>query len=150
MIHRTVFFQFAHHVGNRRVLLADCHIDTLNASAFLVDDGVNRYRGLASLAVADDQFALAAANWHHRVNRFEAGLHRLAHGLPLNHARRNLFNRRRQIGLDRTFAINRVTQGIDHTPQQRLANRHFQDAPGAERLVAFGQMLKVTQDHRTD
>src|SRR3546814_4002918 len=64
--HRAVFFQLAHHVGDRAVLLADRDVDALNAGALLVDDRVDRHRGLAGLAVADDQLALAAADRDHR------------------------------------------------------------------------------------
>ena len=39
--------------------------------------------GLARGTVADDQFALAAADRNHRVDRHDAGLHRLADGLRL-------------------------------------------------------------------
>ena len=41
-----------------------------------------RDRGLAGLAVADDQLALAAADRDHRVDGLEAGLHR--HSLDRN------------------------------------------------------------------
>src|SRR5690349_23510423 len=37
--------------------------------------------GLARLAVADDQLALATADRGHRVDRLDAGLQRLVHGL---------------------------------------------------------------------
>src|SRR3546814_18515689 len=37
--------------------------------------------GLAGVAVADDQLALAAADGNERVERLEAGLHRLVHRL---------------------------------------------------------------------
>ena len=61
-----------------RLLLADRDVDALNAGGLLVDDRVDRHRGLAGLAVADDQLALAAADRDHRVDRLVAGLHRLA------------------------------------------------------------------------
>ena len=48
-----------------------------------------RDRGLAGLPVADDQLALAAADRNHRVDGFDAGLQRLFHRLPVDHARRN-------------------------------------------------------------
>jgi hypothetical protein len=40
----------------------------------------SRRRGLAGLAVADDQLALAAADRDHRVDRLDAGLQRLVTG----------------------------------------------------------------------
>ena len=50
--------------------------------------GVDRDGGLAGLAVADDQLALAAADGDQRVDGLEAGLHRLVHRLARNDARR--------------------------------------------------------------
>ena len=54
----------------------------------LVDDGVDDDGGLAGLAVADDQLALAAADRDQRVDRLDAGLHRLVHRLARNDAGR--------------------------------------------------------------
>ena len=79
VLHRAVFFELADHVLDRRRLLADRDVDADQVLAFLVDDRVDRHRRLAGLAVADDQFALAAADRHHRVDRLQAGLHRLRH-----------------------------------------------------------------------
>ena len=62
-------------------LLADRRRRCRKVLALLVDDRVDRHGGLAGLAVADDQLALAAADRHHRVDRLEAGLHRLRHRL---------------------------------------------------------------------
>src|SRR5690606_22499924 len=56
-----VFLELAHNVGNGGVLLADSHVDTLDAGILLVDDGVDGDGGLADLAVSDDQLPLAAA-----------------------------------------------------------------------------------------
>src|ERR1043165_3279514 len=49
-------------------------LDADDPGALLVDDGVDRDRRLAGLAVADDQLALAAADGDHGVDGLEAGL----------------------------------------------------------------------------
>ena len=49
----------------------------------LVDDRVDRDRGLAGLPVTDDQLALATADRRHRVDRLDAGLQRLLHRLAV-------------------------------------------------------------------
>src|SRR3546814_4011355 len=74
--HRAVFFELAHDVGDRAGLLADRDVDALHARRLLVDDRVDRQRGLAGLTIADDQLALTAADRHHRVDGLVAGLHR--------------------------------------------------------------------------
>jgi hypothetical protein len=47
----------------------------------LVEDRVECHGGLAGLAVADDQLALAAADRDHGVDGLEAGGHGLVHRL---------------------------------------------------------------------
>jgi len=116
----------------------------------LIDDGIDGERGLAGLAVADDEFALAAADRHHRVDGLETGLHRLAHRLARDHARRDLFDRARELGGDRAAAVDRLAERVDHAPDQFRADRHFQDAAGAFHGVALGDVLVLAQDHGTD
>jgi hypothetical protein len=70
-----------HGLGDRRVLLADGDVDALHALTLLVEDRVDGDGGLARLAVADDQLALAAADRRHGVDGLDAGLQRLAHRL---------------------------------------------------------------------
>src|SRR5690606_14323170 len=62
VFHGAVFFELAHDGGDRRLLLADGNVDTLNAGAFLVDDRVDGDSRFTNLAVTDDQLALAAAD----------------------------------------------------------------------------------------
>ena len=77
VFHRTVFFQLANDVGNRGILLADRNIDTLNAGALLIDDGIDSHGGLTGLAVTNNQLALTTTDRHHGVDGLETGLHRL-------------------------------------------------------------------------
>ena len=97
--HRAVLFELAHHIGDGALFLSDRDIDALNARALLIDDGVDGHRGLAGLAVADDEFALTAADGHHGVDGLEAGLDRLRHALAENHARRDALQRRLRLAL---------------------------------------------------
>src|SRR5581483_7709532 len=73
VLQRAEFFQLAHYVGDRALLLADRDVDAFDAGTALVDDRVHRQRGLAGLAIADDQLALAAADRDHRVHRLVTG-----------------------------------------------------------------------------
>jgi hypothetical protein len=67
--------------------LADGDVHGHDARVLVVDDRVDRDRRLARLAVADDELALAAADRDHGVDRLQARLHRLLHGLARDHAR---------------------------------------------------------------
>src|SRR5690606_38955689 len=105
-------------VLDRRSLLTDGDVDTGDALALLVDDRVDGDSGLAGLTVTDDQFALTAADRHHRVDRLDAGLQRLVHGLTGDHTGGDLLDGRRQLGVDRALAIDGLTQSVDHAANQ--------------------------------
>ena len=117
---------------------------------FLVDDGVDRDSCLTSLAVTNDQFALATAHRHHGVNRLQTGLHRLADGFTGNHTRRDFFDHVGHLGIYRAFAVDRLTQCVDHAANQFRTNGHFQNTTGALDHIAFRDVLVFTQNHRTD
>ena len=53
----------------------------------LVDDGIKRDNGLANAAVADHEFALAAADRNHRVDCLDARVNRRVHRLALQDRR---------------------------------------------------------------
>src|SRR5262245_13028039 len=86
VLHGAVFFEGTHHLRHRRTLLANCHVNThysrvplmpvrlLIPSVTLIDNSVDSNCRFASLAVANDQFALATTNWHHGVNGLQPRL----------------------------------------------------------------------------
>ena len=73
VLHRAALLQRALHAGDRGALLADRDVHAAHLLLgiaglpvlALVEDGVDADRGLAGLAVADDQLALAAADRGH-------------------------------------------------------------------------------------
>src|SRR5207248_1783383 len=112
-----------------RALLADGDVDAIELLALvvalvggaLVDERVERDRGLAGLAVADDQLALAAADRHQRVERLEPGLDRLVHRLARDDARRLHFDALALGRVDRPLAVDRIAEAVDDAPEQALA-----------------------------
>ena len=146
---RAVFFQFTYHVRNRGRFLADCYVDALDAGITLVDDGVDSQRGFTGLTVADDQFTLSTTDWDHGINGFITGLYRLIDGLTFDYARRDSFNGGEAVVLQRTFTINRCTQGVNHTSQQAAANRNFKDTASTFNLHTFGEVSVRTHHNCT-
>ena len=67
VLHGAVAFEQGHGARHGGFLLPDGDVDADQVLALLVDDRVDGDGGLAGLAVADDQFALAAADGDHRV-----------------------------------------------------------------------------------
>ena len=148
--HRAVLFERAHDLGDGRLLLADRAVDADDAGVLLVDDGVDGDGGLAGLAVADDQLALAAADRDHRVDGLEAGLQRLAHRLAIDDAGRDALDRQELRRRDRALAVDRLAERVDDAAEHLVADRHRDDAAGALDDVAFLDGMRVAEEHGAD
>ncbi len=142
--------QRTHHVFDGRGLLANRDINAGHVLTLLVDDRVNGHGGFAGLTVTNDQLALTATHRNHGVDGLQAGLHGLVHRLTRDHARCNLFNHVGHLGVNRAFAVDRLTQRVDHTTLEFGAHRHFQNTARALDGVAFGNVLVSAQNHGAD
>src|SRR5919107_3712843 len=100
VVHRAEALKRLDDLRDGRVLLADGDVDADYVLALLVDDGVERDGGLARLSVADYQLALSPPDGHHRVNRLQARLQGLLHGLAGYDAGRDALQRRVFVGGD--------------------------------------------------
>src|SRR3981081_3974217 len=158
IVERALLLQHLDELGDGRALLADGDIDAVELDGLvargverlLVEDGVERDRGLAGLAVADDQFALAAADRDQRVHRLEAGRHRLMYRFARNDAGRLDVDAGALLGLDRALAVDRIAERVDHPAEQALADRHVHDRAGALDGLAFLDLAVVAEDHDAD
>src|ERR1022692_515379 len=150
VFHRAVFVQRLDQLGNSRTLLTNRDIDTLNALAFLIDDGVDRDCGLAGLAIADDQLTLSAANLKHQIDRLDAGLQRFLNRLALHDAGSLDFDAPGLEGFDRTLAIDRLTERVNDEAEHRIADRNLRDFAGALYLVALADRFGIAEQHGAD
>ena len=140
----------SYNLGDRRSLLAHRHVDALHAFGDLVNDRVDTDGGLTRLAVADDQLSLASADRHHRVDSLDAGLERLMYGLAVGHARRLNLEAADRRCVQRTFAVERVSERVDHPSKQLVTDGNRQDLTGCPNFGALFQGRGLTQHHRTD
>ena len=159
VFHRAVLFQGFDDLGDRRALLADGDVDAVKLAVLvlrrlvdlpLIEDGVDDDGGFAGLAVADDQFALAAADRDQAVDGLEAGLHRLIHRLARDDARRLDLDALALGALDRTLAIDRIAETVDNAAQEATANRHVDDGARPLDGVAFLDVAVVAENHDAD
>ena len=145
-----MLFELTHHVGNRRGLLADSHVNADKVLALLVDDRIDSDSRLTGLAVTNDQFTLAAADRDHGVNGLQTRLNRLAHGLTIDHAGSNLFNHVEFFGGNRALAVNRLAERVHHTADQSRTDGNGKDATGGLNRIAFGNVFVVAENNGTD
>ncbi len=150
MLHGAGVLEGLDHLGNGRALLADGDVDADDALALLVDDRIDGNRGLAGLAVADDQFALAAADGDHGVDGLDARLQRFLHRLARDHARGEALDREELLGVDRTLAVERFTQRIDDATHEGVPHRHLHDSARALGDGAFFDFGIAAEERTAD
>src|SRR5262249_13507183 len=124
--------------------------DADDALALLVDDRVDGERGLARLAVADHQFALAAPDVDHGVHGLDAGLQRLAHGLAVHHAGRDLLDLAVRPGRARPPSVPGLAQRVHHAADHVLAHGNGHDPARALDLVALADLGVLAHEHGAD
>src|SRR5690606_22302673 len=88
-------------------------------------------------------------DWDHGINGFITGLHRLIDGLTIDYARRDNFDWREAIVINRTFTVDWRTQGVHHTAQQATAYRYFKNTASTFNLHAFGEVSVRTHHNCT-
>ena len=158
IVERAVLLQHLDELRDGRALLPDRDIDAvkldllvgLRVERLLVQDRIQRDRRLAGLAVADDQLALAAADRDQRVDRLQAGRHRLMHRLARNDAGRLHVDALALLRGDRALAVDRIAERIDHAAEHLLADRHVHDRARALDGLAFLDLAVVAEDHDAD
>ncbi len=150
IFHRAGILQSLQHVGHRGLLLSHGNVNADDIPAFLVDDRIDRDSGLAGLAVAKDKFPLPTADRNHGVDSLEPCLQRLVHPLAEDNAGSDFFNREELIALNRSFAVQRLAQRVDHTSNQGFTHGHRHDPAGTLDGVTFLDMLVWTENNTTD
>src|SRR6185437_12181513 len=158
IVERAVILQRLHDLRHGRTLLADRDIDAIELAGlvaglvdlFLVDEGVDGDGGLAGLAVADDQLALAAADQHQRVDRLETGLHRLVDRFARDDAGGLHFDTGAFDVGQRTLAVDGVAESVHDAAEQASADRHVDDGAGALHRVAFADAGVFAENHDAD
>ena len=150
VLHGAGRLEGGHGLCHRRVLLADCHIDALHSLTLLVQDCVDRNSGLSRLAVTNDQLTLATADRGHGVNRLDASLQRLPHGLTSNDSRSLDLHASGGGGVQRSFAVDGLAEGVNHSTQQRITTGNRENPSGGLDHLLLFEVVNRTEDDGTD
>ncbi len=150
VLHRPVLLERLDDLRDRGVLLPDRDVDADDAVALLVDDRVERERGLPRLAVPDDQLALSAADRDHRVDRLDAGLHRLLDRLTSDDAGRDPLDRIELFRGDRPLAVERDAERVHDAADELLADGHRDDAARPLDGVALVDLRRLAHQDAAD
>ena len=148
--HRAVLLKRLHDLRNGRTLLTDGAVDADEVVLRRVDDGVERDGGLAGLAVADEQLALAAADGNHRVDGLDAGGHRLGHRLTRDDAGSETLDGKAVRRVDGALVVDGLAERVHDAADHRLADGNVHDAAGALDLVALADLGVVAEQHDAD
>ena len=145
--HGTVLLQVFGHAGDGRSLLTDGDVDAEHAGVLLVQDGIGGDRGLAGLAVADDQLTLTAANGEHGVDGEDAGVERRIHALALEDAGGLLLDGVVAHSLDGAFAVDGLAQRVDDAAKEAVAHRDAGALAAAGDHGADADGLSAVEEH---
>ncbi len=148
--HGACFGERLHYSCNRRALLADGAVDADQVVLGVVDDGVQQHRGLAGLAVADNEFALASADGNHGVDGFEPGGHGLAHALAVDDARRQALDGKRLRGGDGALVVDGLSERVHHAADHGVAHGHGEDLARSLDLLAFLELGEFAKNDGAD
>ena len=80
--------------------------------------------GLADTCAAEQTDFAALCVRGEQVDDLYAGLQHLGRGADIGEGRRVAVNGHALFGVDRTLAVYRLTDDVEHTPQRRLADGH--------------------------
>ena len=137
-------------LGDRRVLLADRHVDALHPLPLLVQDGVDGHGGLARLTVTDDELSLPSPDGGHGVDGLDACLERLLHRLPTNDAGCLDLHAAGLRRGQRALAVDRLAECVHHATEHAIAAWHGQDSSGDTDNLLLFESLDRAEDHGTD
>ena len=150
VLHGAVLRELVDDGGHRGLLLPDGDVEAENPLTLLVEDRVDGDRGLAGLAVPDDELALAAPDGDHAVDALQARLERLAHRLPRQDARRLELDAPPVRRLDGALAVDRLPERVHDATHRRLAHRHVQNAAGPPDDGSLLDVRHVAEARRAD
>ena len=130
VFHRVVLLQGFDELGDGRALLTDGDVDTIKLLSLivaivpssLVQHSVECDSSLSGLTITNDQLTLTTTNRDHGVDGFETGLYRLVDRSSRKNTRSLDLSTGAPRGLDRAFAIDRVSESIDDTTKHSLAD----------------------------
>src|SRR5690606_9229938 len=116
----------------------------------LVDDRVDRNRGLTGLAVTDDQLTLTTADGDHGVDGLDTGLHRLVHTLALHDAGRLQLELTTTLSGDRAKSIDRVAERVHYAAEIAIADGDRENLASAANFLSGLDTGEVAHDDRSD
>ena len=158
VFHGVVLLQSLYKLSDSRTLLSDSNIDAVELLVFfltvipslLVEDGVDGDGGLAGLTVTNDQFTLATTNGDHGVDGLETSHHGLV-DRATGQDTRSLEGSTATLGsLDRTLAVNGVTESINDTTEETGADRDIDNLASTFDGIALLNETIVTENGDTN
>src|SRR5699024_4333015 len=116
----------------------------------LVEDRVDGDRGLACLAVADDELALTAADRSHGVDRLDSGLKRFVNRFATGQAGGLNLHASGHDVLDGALTVDGFAEGVDDTSEETVTRGDREDVAGGAHRLTLGYVAYVAEDDGAD
>ncbi len=146
-VHGLGLAQVVHDLAHGLRPFAHGAVDADHFGVALVEDGVHAQGGLAGLAVAQDQLALAAAHGEQGVHHLDPGLQGRGHRGAVHDVRGGPLHGPPTVGLQVAAAVQGMAHGVEDPAQQAVAHRGVQDPAGAPGLHAGRDPVALADQH---
>src|SRR5690606_35538800 len=140
-------FQGGGDTRNRRSLLTHGDVDTIYRFTFgvilaLIDDRVDGHRGFSRLPVANNEFALPAADGNHGVDGLDTRLKGFIYRLAVDNAGRfALQGHFKELTSERAFTVDGFTEGVHHATEHAIAHSNGCDFAGTLNGISFADVF---------
>ncbi len=131
-------------------LLANRDVDADHVARLLIDDGVNRDRGLAGGAVTDNEFALTPAKGEQGIDDDEAGLDGLGHEIAIDDSWCRTLDRFQRVCGNGPLPVERAAERIDDAAEQCRPHRHAHDIARAVHGIAGLDRIRIIKQDAAD
>lgn len=158
VLHGVVLLKGLDELSNGGSLLSDGNVDAVEllglvvgvVPPLLVKHGIEGDSGLSGLTVTNDQLTLTTSNGNHGVDGLETGLYGLVDGAAGQDTGGLELSTAALSGLERTLSIDGVTESVDDTSEEGLADGDIDNLSSTlDGLTLLDETVR-TEEHNTD
>ncbi len=143
---RSSLLEFCDDARHRISALANRTIDGYNVRT-LIEDRIDRDRGLADLTISQNELSLATPDRYRRIDRLDPRRKRDVDSGPVDNRGRGPLDRPPASVCHSRLTVQGPSQGINNPTEKALSDRRVNDTMGAAHVVAGTELVSSTEEN---